>query len=37
MSAVTSGGPSATPTFPPSENQESAVAFRSPATLAAVR
>ena len=35
-SAVMTGGPSATPTLPPSENQESAVALRSPATLVAV-
>ncbi len=30
------GGPSAIPTLPPSENHESAVALRSPATLVAV-
>jgi len=35
-SAVITGGPSATPTLPPSENQESAVAFFAPATPVAV-
>ena len=31
-----SGGPTAMPTLPPSENHESAVALRAPATLVAV-
>ena len=34
---VISGGPTAMPTLPPSANQESAVALRSPATAVAVR
>ena len=33
---VITGGPSARPTLPPSENHDSAVAFRAPATPVAV-
>ena len=33
---VMTGGPNARPRLPPSENHESAVAFRSPATPVAV-
>ena len=33
---IINGGPTAMPTLPPSENHESAVALRSPATLLAV-
>ena len=36
ISSVTSGGPTAMPALPPSENHESAVALRAPATPVAV-